>query len=199
MSQCWRARTEVSSLPRGDITAYLTRFERRATLLINEEGLAVKLGSLLTGPRLYHVNLLKRYIRCASTRFAEVLDEVQTPEEEMPEEEEHVPENSHLICLDDPRTSAVYYQTHGLALKISKCHFGFPGLSKDWPLLCCPGFTLYLLPGAVNESASSVGEISVPLALTCSGGILVFRGDRPVMAFRTSPPQLAPATRPRNK
>ncbi|XP_045123198.1 uncharacterized protein LOC123511409 isoform X2 [Portunus trituberculatus] len=64
-------------------------------------------------------------------------------------------------------------RTHGLALKISKCHFGFPGL--DWPLLCCPGFTLYLLPGAVNESASSVGEISVPLALTCSGGILVVR------------------------
>ncbi|MPC54268.1 hypothetical protein E2C01_048178 [Portunus trituberculatus] len=32
-----------------------------------------------------------------------------------------------------------------------------PGLSKDWPLLCCPGFTLYLLPGTVNESAYSVG------------------------------------------
>ncbi|MPC83001.1 Retrovirus-related Pol polyprotein from transposon opus [Portunus trituberculatus] len=45
-----------------------------------------------------------------------------------------------------------------------------PGLSKDCSLLCCPGFTLYLLPGAVNESASSVGEISVLLALTPSEG-----------------------------
>ncbi|XP_045112039.1 uncharacterized protein LOC123505071 isoform X2 [Portunus trituberculatus] len=31
-----------------DITAYLTRFERIATLLIDEESLAIRLGSLLT-------------------------------------------------------------------------------------------------------------------------------------------------------
>ncbi|MPC32498.1 hypothetical protein E2C01_025810 [Portunus trituberculatus] len=51
MSRCWRARTEASSLQKGeDIAAYLTRFERIATLLtIDEESLAVGLGSLLTG------------------------------------------------------------------------------------------------------------------------------------------------------
>ncbi|XP_045137914.1 uncharacterized protein LOC123520090 [Portunus trituberculatus] len=105
--------------------------------------------------------------------------------------------------------------------------------SKDWPFLCCPGFTLSLLPGAVNESASSVGEISVPRSgdkllvragvckvsllllycvylcvfaslvnfepfkavyycphwVKCSSSWAQFRGGRPVMAFRTSPPQ----------
>ncbi|MPC84606.1 hypothetical protein E2C01_079350 [Portunus trituberculatus] len=50
-----------------------------------------------------------------------------------------------------------------------------PGLSKDWPLLCCPGFTLFVLFGAVNEFASSVGEISVPLAFPRSGGRLLVR------------------------
>ncbi|MPC41187.1 hypothetical protein E2C01_034773 [Portunus trituberculatus] len=61
-------------------------------------------------------------------------------------------------------------------LRRTSTTFGSSGLTS--PLLPW-------LPGAVNESASSVGEISVLLAITRSGGGLVFRGGRPVVVFRT--------------
>ncbi|MPC97289.1 hypothetical protein E2C01_092594 [Portunus trituberculatus] len=49
--------------------------------------------------------------------------------------------------------------------------------SKDWPLLCCPGFTLYLLPGVVNESVSSVGETPVLVRLVFLWPSLRLEGD----------------------